>query len=105
MKKKSIGLAASLCALLCAVLFAVTAGSLTHPHFTSTANPAEIPAPTLTPVTLLNRGANLAAIGDCVVCHTANRGAPFAGGRALDTPFGTIYSTNITPDRTTGIGD
>jgi mono/diheme cytochrome c family protein len=49
-------------------------------------------------------GAQLAAIGDCGTCHTAPGGAAFAGGRALPTPFGTIYSTNITPDPNTGIG-
>lgn len=53
---------------------------------------------------MLKHGAELAALGDCVVCHTAEHGAPFAGGRALDTPFGTLYSNNITPDRQTGIG-
>jgi len=105
MKKRSMGLAASLCALSCAAFFAVTPGSLAHPHFTSTANAAETPTLPLTDTTLLKHGANLAAIGDCVVCHTANHSAPFAGGRPLDTPFGTIYSTNITPDRKTGIGD
>ena len=42
--------------------------------------------------------------GDCVVCHTAKDGAPFAGGRAFVLPFGTLYSTNITPDVETGIG-
>ena len=46
----------------------------------------------------------MAAIGDCVVCHTATGGIPFAGGRPLATPFGTLYSTNITPDPDTGIG-
>ncbi len=50
------------------------------------------------------RGATLAAIGDCSVCHTADGGRPYAGGRALPTPFGTIYVTNITPDPDTGIG-
>ncbi len=49
-------------------------------------------------------GAELAAVGNCVVCHTAPGGRPFAGGLALPTPFGTIYSTNITPDPETGIG-
>jgi mono/diheme cytochrome c family protein len=53
---------------------------------------------------LVKRGAELAAIGNCVVCHTAPGGREFAGGRALPTPFGTIYSTNITPDTETGIG-
>jgi len=50
------------------------------------------------------RGAQLAALGDCATCHTAPGGETFAGGRPLPTPFGTIYSTNITPDLSTGIG-
>lgn len=50
------------------------------------------------------RGAYLVAIGDCIACHTATGGAAFAGGRAIETPFGTVYSTNITPDAATGIG-
>jgi mono/diheme cytochrome c family protein len=50
------------------------------------------------------RGAALAAVGDCAVCHTAKSGQPFAGGRPLSTPFGVIYATNITPDAETGIG-
>ncbi|WP_245286961.1 molybdopterin cofactor-binding domain-containing protein [Bradyrhizobium sp. Tv2a-2] len=50
------------------------------------------------------RGAELAALGNCAVCHTAADGALNAGGRALETPFGIIYSTNITPDVATGIG-
>ena len=50
------------------------------------------------------RGAMVAALGDCVVCHTASGGRPYAGGRPLPTPFGTIYATNITPDPDTGIG-
>ena len=49
------------------------------------------------------RGRQLAALGNCVGCHTATDGMPNAGGRALDTPFGKIYSTNLTPDAT-GIG-
>lgn len=50
------------------------------------------------------RGESLALIGNCIGCHTATGGRTLAGGRALATPFGTIYSTNITPDRETGIG-
>ena len=50
------------------------------------------------------RGAQLAALGDCGVCHTSVTGAINAGGRALETPFGIITSTNITPDVETGIG-
>jgi mono/diheme cytochrome c family protein len=53
---------------------------------------------------LVRRGAELAAIGNCISCHTAPAGKALAGGRALPTPFGTIYSTNITPDAETGIG-
>lgn len=50
------------------------------------------------------KGAELAAIGNCVTCHTREGGKPLAGGRSIATPFGTIYSTNITPDPGTGIG-
>jgi nicotinate dehydrogenase subunit B len=50
------------------------------------------------------RGKELAALGDCAVCHTAANGSLNAGGLPLETPFGTIYSTNITPDLETGIG-
>jgi mono/diheme cytochrome c family protein len=53
----------------------------------------------------IERGRYLAAAGDCAACHTADGGKPFAGGRAIPTPFGTIYSTNITPDKDTGIGN
>jgi len=52
----------------------------------------------------IERGQYLARTGDCVACHTAEGGKSFAGGRPIQTPFGTIYSTNITPDRETGIG-
>ena len=52
----------------------------------------------------VERGRYLAQAGDCVACHTAPGGKEFAGGRALATPLGAIYSTNITPDRETGIG-
>ncbi len=53
---------------------------------------------------LVARGSQLAALGDCSSCHTAPGGAALAGGVAVPTPYGTIYSTNITPDRDTGIG-
>ena len=52
----------------------------------------------------VSRGAALAAIGDCATCHTAPGGRPYAGGTAIETPFGVIHGTNITPDRDTGIG-
>jgi len=53
---------------------------------------------------LVERGEYLTRAADCVVCHTAPGGEPFAGGRAFVLPFGTMYSTNITPDVETGIG-
>jgi len=53
---------------------------------------------------LIERGRYLATVGDCTACHTKPGGKLFAGGRAMETPFGTIVSPNITPDRETGIG-
>ena len=53
---------------------------------------------------LIARGQYLAEAGDCVACHTARDGTPMAGGRPMQTPFGVLYSTNITPDAQTGIG-
>ncbi len=50
------------------------------------------------------RGAYLANAADCVACHTAKEGKPLAGGLAMNTPFGTIVTPNITPDKATGIG-
>jgi nicotinate dehydrogenase subunit B len=55
-------------------------------------------------VETIARGRQLAALGNCAVCHTSASGAINAGGRPLETPFGTITSTNITPDVETGIG-
>lgn len=53
----------------------------------------------------LARGAYIAQLGDCAACHTAPKaGKPFAGGYPLGTPLGVVYSTNITPDKMTGIG-
>lgn len=63
----------------------------------------ETPAPAAT-AALIQRGAYLARAGDCTACHTAQGGQPYAGGLALDTPFGKIVASNITPDRETGIG-
>jgi mono/diheme cytochrome c family protein len=68
------------------------------------ANPTGVPAE-LNSASLVERGEYLTRAADCVVCHTAKDGVPFAGGRAFVLPFGTIYSTNITPDSETGIGN
>jgi mono/diheme cytochrome c family protein len=53
---------------------------------------------------LVSRGEALAGLGACAVCHTREGGEPYAGGLPLATPFGTLYTTNITPDAGTGIG-
>lgn len=50
------------------------------------------------------RGKALTIAGDCASCHTADPAKPFAGGKRIDTPFGGIYSPNLTPDRETGLG-
>lgn len=63
------------------------------PGFTGTASPD-----------LIARGRYIAELGDCVACHTAKDGVEMAGGLALESPMGTIWSTNITPDPETGIG-
>ena len=59
--------------------------------------------PLSTPETL-QRGSYLVRAGNCMACHTARGGAPLAGGRAIDTPFGAVYSSNLTPDTETGLG-
>ena len=53
---------------------------------------------------VLERGRQLAAAGNCATCHTAAEGERYAGGRPMETPFGTIHATNLTPDVETGIG-
>ncbi|MEJ8816166.1 molybdopterin cofactor-binding domain-containing protein [Variovorax ureilyticus] len=65
--------------------------------------PVAFSAPAYSEATI-ERGRMLAALGDCAVCHTAPGGSPNAGGRAMETPFGTIYTTNLTPDAETGLG-
>ena len=53
---------------------------------------------------LVDKGAQLAAVGNCFTCHTARDGKPYAGGYPVRTPFGVVYGTNITPDPDTGLG-
>ncbi len=61
------------------------------------------PASSFDPASV-ERGAVLARVGDCAVCHTASGGRPYAGGRPIHTPFGTVYASNITPDPGSGMG-
>jgi len=72
----------------------IACASATPPSAASTARSTE----------QVERGAYLARIGNCALCHTARGGEPYAGGRGIDTPFGTVYSSNLTPDITHGIG-
>jgi mono/diheme cytochrome c family protein len=98
MKKKTLALAI----VLAAVVLCGAAVSLAS-------QPALAPDPQaaskVSDPNAVAQGARLAAVGDCMVCHTAKGGKPFAGGLPIDTPFGKIFSTNITPDPETGIGD
>jgi len=68
------------------------------------ANPTSVPA-SMKDAGPVKRGEYLARAADCMVCHTARGGEQYAGGFAFALPFGTIYSTNITPDKETGIGN
>lgn len=68
---------------------------------------AQAPSPTVDASTkiLIELGRYVAQLGDCIACHTTEKGRPMAGGLALVTPLGKLYSTNITPDPKTGIGN
>jgi len=68
------------------------------------ANPTGVPA-SLAKASLVERGAYLARAADCMACHTKPGAKDFAGGLGFKLPFGTLYSTNITPDKETGIGN
>src|SRR5206468_2160907 len=95
-RRGALATAASLCAAVIGIAAAVL-------PWRSIAPIAPPDASTYSEATL-SRGRQLAALGDCAVCHSVNNGAVNAGGRAIETPFGTIYATNITPDPETGIG-
>ncbi|HTB12476.1 MAG TPA: cytochrome c [Bryobacteraceae bacterium] len=66
--------------------------------------PIERPNPASFTDESISKGEMLAAVGHCVSCHTRLGGQPFAGGYGVNTPFGIIYGSNITPDPKTGIG-
>src|SRR5687767_263355 len=83
---------------------AVVAAGTSTGYCAPAIGPVDPPARASFDSALIAAGAELAAIGNCNVCHTAAEGKPYAGGRPLKTPFGTIYGTNITPDPDTGIG-
>jgi mono/diheme cytochrome c family protein len=67
-------------------------------------NPTGVPV-SLAKASVVERGAYLARAADCMACHTRPGGKDFAGGLGFKQPFGTLYATNITPDKDTGIGN
>lgn len=91
-------------AFLVVICGVIAAGGALAMIYRPSIAPIAKPDARLFSVDVIQRGAALAAIGDCIVCHTTDAGAPYAGGRALSTPFETLYATNITPDEATGIG-
>lgn len=94
--KKTLVVLALIVAVIGAAIWWLTpadrqSGEAPPPAYTAAADPVE-------------RGRELVTLADCKSCHTARGGAPFAGGRAIPTRFGTFYTPNITPDVKTGIG-
>ncbi|HOB65982.1 cytochrome c [Ottowia sp.] len=89
--------------LALAVLTLVGAAALWHLNFNDGVD-VSASAPPGTDAATVQRGAYLARVGNCLACHTARGGVAAAGGRAIATPFGTVYTSNLTPDADTGIG-
>lgn len=95
--------------ILLAILLLGTALSawLWHVNYNDGVNvtgPAEPVTATVGQAAVLERGAYLARAGNCMACHTARGGEPWAGGRPIATPFGTLFSSNLTPDPDAGLG-
>ena len=90
-----------------AVLIVLAAGFL---WFLNTRDEPDVSAPQMATQAVradnaqVQRGAYLARAGNCLSCHTARGGEPYAGGRGIETPFGTVYTSNLTPDEASGIG-
>ena len=102
MNKRIVGLVA----LGLVLIGGAVAGSVFFGAFeTSVVSSAvETPMPPAEAKRLSERGAYLATAADCYACHTVQGGAPWAGGLPFETPFGTLYATNISPDKEFGIG-
>lgn len=89
-------------ALAVAILFGAAYGGakwITHSRSPQSAAAVEASSETI------KRGEYVARLSDCFACHTAPKGKPYAGGLAMQTPLGAVYSTNITPDKESGIGN
>lgn len=95
--------------VLFSILGVAIAGSIGFAMLAWRSEIAPLPSLTRTVVTAdpaqIEAGARLALLGNCAGCHTVDGAGGLAGGLPIDTPFGIIHSTNITPDRATGIGD
>ena len=90
---------------LLTVALIVFVGALTYALIPTHTRPIAASQPPHSDAASIERGRYLAVAADCAACHTAPGGKPFAGGFALDSPLGAIYSTNITPDKDSGIGN
>jgi mono/diheme cytochrome c family protein len=86
--------------LVCAAAVAAAGALAWHPAIDKIAPPT----PESFDRTLVADGEDMAKLGNCAGCHTNEPSRPLAGGRALDTPFGKVFATNITPHPTDGIG-
>ena len=82
----------------------ITCASALAPSSPTKSTPAKATPASVAVGELISRGDYLAKAGNCMGCHTTRTGAAYAGGRAIDTPFGTVYSSNLTPDKATGLG-
>lgn len=99
--------------LPCFALLLLSTSTLATGAFSATTHGGQYPtypninAGTGTQAALIKKGEYLVKMGDCIACHTAHKlsSKPFAGGFGITTPFGTIYTPNITPDKKTGIGN
>ncbi len=91
--------------LIIVAIVAVGVAGLAVASWRSEIDPVQPPQAETFDEAIVAEGARLAALGNCVDCHTAPDGAAYAGGYPMNTPYGVIYGTNITPDVETGIGN
>lgn len=92
--------------VVAAVIFAIAYGYAVSPTATRKIEPGPMLAPGATPDRgLIEQGRYIATASDCIACHTVPGGKDYAGGRVIQSPIGNMYSTNITPDKATGIGN
>lgn len=103
MKKSRFGSALAIGLGACVVLAAIIAWYATRTPASPFDGDAQAQQQQASPQ-LVQKGGYLARLGDCVACHSTPGGKPFAGGLAMATPMGLIFTTNITPDKATGIG-